>query len=219
MSDTISSVIVPAIGILVSPIPLVGLILIMFSDRARINSIAFLIGWIFGNLGVFLIAMFFIGDNITDVGDPSKVKSLIDILLGIILVGFGIFEFTKRPKKNEKVNPPKWLDKVDKFHIPEAFGLAVLMSAANPEDMLFALTAGVSVGYHATSITQAITGAIVFILIACSTVYIPTLIYLVAGSRLHGLLEKARVFLIKYNSIIMAILFVGIGIMVISKAF
>src|SRR3954452_3889795 len=46
MGRGISEVITFAVGVAISPVPIVAVILMLFSQRARVNGPAFLIGWV-----------------------------------------------------------------------------------------------------------------------------------------------------------------------------
>ncbi|MCD1830028.1 GAP family protein, partial [Listeria monocytogenes] len=63
------------------------------------------------------------------------------------------------------------------------------------------------------------TATIIFGIIACCSIYIPTIAFLLAGSKLNNALDSTRKWLIQNNSVIMAVLFLFIGLSVISKAF
>ena len=54
MGQGISEVLPFAIGIAISPVPIIAVILILFSTRARVNGPAFLLGWVVGIAGVAL---------------------------------------------------------------------------------------------------------------------------------------------------------------------
>ena len=46
MGSAIGSILPQAIGVAISPIPIIAVILMLFSKRARSNSLAFLAGWV-----------------------------------------------------------------------------------------------------------------------------------------------------------------------------
>lgn len=48
MGQAIGEFLPLAVGVAISPIPIIAVILMLFSDRARANSLAFLIGWVVG---------------------------------------------------------------------------------------------------------------------------------------------------------------------------
>ena len=42
----ISEVMVFAVGVAISPLPIIAVVLVLFSDRARVNAPVFLLGWV-----------------------------------------------------------------------------------------------------------------------------------------------------------------------------
>lgn len=114
---------------------------------------------------------------------------------------------------------PKWFTRMGSISAPGAGGIGLFLSALNPEDTLFSLSAGAAVGSMDLSAGQEITAAIIYTAVASCSIIIPTIAFLIAGKRIHKMLGTARVWLIHNNAVIMAMLFLFIGIDVISKAF
>lgn len=218
MDSAVSAILSPAVGILISPFPIVGLILILLSNKARINSIFYTLGWIIGNIVIFFIGLFVMGSAVNTSGDQSMLVKIVLIVLGVLLILLGAHDFTKRPKKGEKADTPKWFAKMSNIKPVGAMIFAFLLSAVNPKNMLLSLTAGVSVGTLNLVGGQETMAIILFGIIACCSIYIPTIAFLIAGDRLDNVLDSTRKWLIQNNSLIMALLFLFIGLSVISKA-
>nr|WP_245184991.1 GAP family protein [Listeria monocytogenes] len=206
----------PAVGILISPFPIVGLILILLSNKARINSIFYTVGWIVGNIAIFFIGLFLMSSAVSSSGDQSTLVKVVLIVLGALLILLGAHDFTKRPKNGEQAATPKWFEKMSNI---KPGGAMMFAFVVNPKNMLLSLTAGVSVGALNLSGGQETTATIIFGIIACCSIYIPTIAFLLAGSKLNNALDSTRKWLIQNNSVIMAVLFLFIGLSVISKAF
>ncbi|EAG0205752.1 GAP family protein [Listeria monocytogenes] len=219
MGSAFSAILSPAVGILISPFPIVGLILILLSNKARINSIFYTVGWIVGNIAIFFIGLFLMSSAVSSSGDQSTLVKVVLIVLGVLLILLGAHDFTKRPKNGEKAATPKWFEKMSNIKPGGAMIFAFVLSAVNPKNMLLSLTAGVSVGALNLAGVQETTATIIFGIIACCSIYIPTIAFLLAGSRLNNALDSTRKWLIQNNSVIMAVLFLFIGLSVISKAF
>ena len=77
-----------ALGIAISPIPIIAVILMLFSQRARANSSMFLLGWIVGVLGGTIVLL--IIANTQDLsqsnGQPDDSVSTIKLVLGLLLI-------------------------------------------------------------------------------------------------------------------------------------
>src|SRR5262249_32274656 len=61
MGQGISEVLPFAIGIAISPIPIIAIVLILFSNRATVNGLSFLVGWMLG-LAVVGTAVYLFAD-------------------------------------------------------------------------------------------------------------------------------------------------------------
>ena len=46
MGNSLGSILPMAIGVAISPVPIIAVILMLFTQRTRSNSIAFLVGWV-----------------------------------------------------------------------------------------------------------------------------------------------------------------------------
>jgi hypothetical protein len=82
VGEAIGEILPLAVGVAISPIPVIAVILMLFSDRARSKGLAFLLGWIAGiagGLGV-LIAIASTRDLSTD-GTPSDTVSWVKLVL------------------------------------------------------------------------------------------------------------------------------------------
>lgn len=58
MGEAFRAILLPAVGIAVSPVPIIGLMIILLGDKPRRNSILFSVGWVVGVSVVFGIAYF-----------------------------------------------------------------------------------------------------------------------------------------------------------------
>ncbi len=94
--------------------------------------------------------------------------------------------------------------------------LAFLLAAVNPKNLLLAASAGVTIGAAESSATTLIATA-VFVLLGASTVAAPVVAYLVAAQKLAGPLEGLRVWLVRNNATIMAVLLLVIGVSMLGK--
>lgn len=61
MGQGISEILTFAVGVAISPVPIVAVILMLFSQRARINGPAFLVGWVLA-LGAVSTAVYALSD-------------------------------------------------------------------------------------------------------------------------------------------------------------
>lgn len=216
MSQAFSAILSPAVGVLISPLPVVGLILILLSNKARSNSIFYMLGWIVGNAAVFTIGMLCMGAGVQQ-GEPGTVKTIVSVVLGILLIVVAIREFMKRPKKGQEAPTPKWFAKLTQIGVWGAAGFGFFLSALNFKNMLLSLSAGTGVGALGLSGGQEAASTVIYTFIASASIIVPTVAFLIAGKQMDKILDSLRGWLVQYNAIIMSVLLLMIGINMIAK--
>ena len=77
MGNVIGDILPLAIGVAISPVPIIAVILMLFSARARTNGPAFLAGWIAGLavVGAVVLALSDSGDLSGDSGPSTAAGS------------------------------------------------------------------------------------------------------------------------------------------------
>lgn len=218
MGHILSAILSPAVGVVISPFPIVGLILILLSDKARANSAMYMAGWIFGNALAFTIAMLCMSAGAASRDDPSTLGRVVALALGALLVIGAIKEFHGRPRAGEEAKTPKWFDKLSKIGPFGAAGFGVLLSALNPKNALLSVGAGAAVGALSLSFAHELAAAALYTLIASSSIIVPTAAFLFAGKRMDGALNSMRIWLVHNNAVIMSVLLLIIGLNMIGKA-
>ena len=129
MGYILGDILVPVIGIAISPVPIIAVILMLFSAKARENGPAFLGGWLLGVAGVLVVIIAVTGIVGGSSGGPSTLASLIQLALGILLLVLGWLQWRKRPVAGQPVTPPRWMATVDGMEPMQAFILGVALSA------------------------------------------------------------------------------------------
>ena len=217
MTEVIGETLPLAVGIAISPIPIIAAILMLLSPRAKSTSVGFLTGWVAG-IVVAIVLFTLISTVISqETGGPSPVAGVIKIILGALLLFLAIKQWRARPATGEEAIMPKWMSAIDSMTAGKALGLGFLLSAVNPKNLLLAIAAGVIVGGAGLTVSQMTVVIIIFVLLAASTVLVPVVGYLIASARLAGPLDKFREWLVDNNAVIMAVLLLVIGVSMIGK--
>ena len=213
MGAVIGDVLPLAIGIAISPIPIIAAILMLFSPRATSTSTGFLLGWI---LGIVVATAVFtaLAGTLKAGGEPSAVASWIKIGLGVLLVLVGIRQWRGRGGQHDA---PKWMAAIDDFTFPKALGLGFLLSGVNPKNLIIAAGAGLIIGSSAVGVGGDAAAIALFTVIASSTVAIPVLAHLVAAERMTRPLESLRKWLQDNNATVMATMILVIGTVLVGK--
>jgi threonine/homoserine/homoserine lactone efflux protein len=217
VGGTIGDILPLAVGIAISPIPIIAAILMLLSPRARGTSVGFLIGWVAGI--VVAVVVFTLLSSVLPGQDtgPAPVAGVIKIVLGALLLLLAVRQWRSRPKAGETANLPKWMSAIDSMTSGKALGLGFLLSAVNPKNLLMSASAGVLIGGAQLSFGQAAVVVIIFTVVAACTVSIPVVTYLLATERMAKPLQSMRDWLGDHNAAIMAVLLLVIGVSMIGK--
>lgn len=219
MNQVIGEILPLAVGIAISPIPIIAAILMLLSPRAKGTSVGFMIGWLAGI--VVAIVLFSLLSSVLppETGGRSPVAGVIKIILGVLLLVLAIKQWRTRPAKGDQASLPKWMSAIDSMSAVKALWLGFLLAAANPKNLLLAIAAGVVVGGAGLTVGQMAVVIMIFVLLAASTVLVPVFGYLIASARLAGPLDKLRQWLVDNNAVIMAVLLLVLGVALIGKGF
>ena len=218
MQQAISDILPLALGVAISPIPIIAVILMLFSSRARTNGPAFLLGWIVG-LSLVCLVVSLVASS-ADVGTDSSASdgaSAVKVALGILLILGAIRQWRSRPAPGAEVPMPKWMAAIDSFTPLKALGLGVLLSAVNPKNLLLTAGATATVAQANLSTTDTVITLAVFVLLASLTIMIPVVFYLLGGDGAKTLLETWRVWLSANHAAVMAVLLLVFGVVLLSQ--
>ena len=209
MGEAIGAILGQAVGVAISPVPIIAVILMLFSKAAKVNSVSFLLGWIIGLLGAGMIVL---ASGISSSnGAPSTTSGWMKVAIGALFVLLGIKQWKGRPKKGETATTPGWMSSIDEFTAPKAFGTGLLLSGVNPKNLGLTIAAAATIGGGELSSGDEFMAMVVFVLIASLTVAAPVILNLVLGSKAEHTLTEMKEWLIDNNATVMSVLFVVLG--------
>jgi len=218
MNGVVGEILPSALGVAISPIPIIAAILMLLAPKARGTSVGFMLGWLFGIVAG--VTVFTLLSAILPAADPSAstpIAGVIKIVLGGGLLLLAWNQWRKRPQTGEAAATPKWMSAIDTMKAGAAFGLGFLLAAVNPKNLLMAAAAGISIGSEGLPTWQQVVAAVVFIVIAACTVVVPVVAYLLASSKMARPLDALREWLLGNNATIMTVLLLVIGVVLIGK--
>lgn len=213
MGEAVGQMLTMAVGVALSPIPIIASVLLVSSPRGRMNGPAFVLGcWASAALiGGVLIATG-VGSGSDDGGGPSTAASMLKLVLGIVLVGMAARQWRGRPVGDEDPTLPKWMGALDGFSPAKSLVAGVVVTGLNPKNLLLVIAGAAAVaGAGATAGEEAAAWAI-FTLIAIVGVSIPVVISFAMGDRAEPLLGRLRTWMGHNSGVIMAVILLLIGV-------
>jgi hypothetical protein len=215
LEHAIGNILPSAIGIAISPVPMIAAVLMLLSPRARGTSLGFLGGWLVGIVAA-VVAFTLLGNVIPD-GDPDAshpTRGVVLLLLGILLVLLAVRQVRSR---ESEPTMPAWMAAVDKMTVGRGALLAFLLAAVNPKNLAMAAAAGVDISAADLEAGAVAGTVVVFALVAASSVAVPVVAYLANPRAMAGPLTRLKDWLVANNATVMAVLFLVIGVTVIGK--
>ena len=219
MGEAIGGMLPAAVGVAISPIPIIAVVLMLASERGRVNGPAYLLGQIVGVAGVGAIVLLIAGSaGGTDDGQPADWVSSLKLLLGLSLLLLAAKQWRGRPHEGEEPVTPKWMGAIDGFTGPKALGAGIVLSALNPKNLILTI-AGMAaiVGAGIPGDEQAI-ALVVFTVIASLGVAIPVFMFFALGDRSRELLDRLKTWMARNNGVIMAVVLLVLGVKLIGDA-
>lgn len=201
-----------AIGIAISPVPIVLVILMLVSVQARRNGPAFLVGWVLG-VAVVSGTAFLVADGVdasTDAG-ASDGFDVSQLLFGLLFFALAVKQWRGRPRPGEEPPTPKLFAAVDGMGAGKAFGVAFVACVVNPKNLPLAATAGASVAQMGATGGDALGALLLFVITASATVAAPVVVYFALGDRAPAILAEWKTWLMANNATVMMVLFVVLG--------
>lgn len=218
MGQTIGEILPLAVGIAISPIPIIAIILMLITPKARSNGLAFLAGWMLG-LAVVGAIVLVLADTagVSTSSGPSKTVSAINLVLGLLLLILAWRQFSKRPKEGEEAPLPKWMSGLDAFTPGKSLALAALLSGVNPKNLVLNASAATTIAQAGLSGGAQVVVLLVFVLLASLSIIAPVGVYFVMGDKAAHVLGGWKVWLAANNATVMSVLFLVFGAALIGK--
>ncbi len=219
MGDAIGQALPFAIGIALSPFAIVGIVLMLATPRARANGSAFVAAWVVGLAVVGVVVLALIGDDATaDSGGPAHWVSGLKLALGLLLLAFGVRAWLERPRPGEPAELPAWMRSLDAVAPPKAAGAGLLLTAANPKNLVLAVAGAATIAQAGLSAGQEAGALAVFVAVGTLGAAVPLVLYLALGDRSRAILDELKDWMARNNATIMTVLALVIGAKLIGDA-
>ncbi len=212
LTEAIGNVLPAAAAVALSPIPIVAIVLVLGSPRARTAGPAFAIGWVIG-LGAVSVAVTLLASGASEQDSAAADGVRWGLAaIGVLFLLMAFRQWRKRPQPGEQAEMPRWMASVSSVTWPRALGLGLLLSAANPKNLALTVAASASIAQAGLETGETLLADAVFVAIGSITVVGAVLFALVAPRRSVGPLERVRGFMAEHNTAIMIVLLLVLGV-------
>jgi hypothetical protein len=219
MGEAVGQILSLAVGVALSPVPIIAVILMLVTPRARSNGPAFIVGWLVGLAVVGAVVLLVAGPtDANENGEPATWVEVLELVLGLLLVLVALRQWRGRPHEGEQAPTPKWMGAIDSFTPPKALGAGAVLAGANPKNLLLAVGAAAAIAQTGIPGDEQALAYAIFALIGTIGVGVPVVIYFVLGDRSGPILDRLKRWMAAHNAVIMAVLCLVIGTKLIGDA-
>ncbi|MDR3685853.1 MAG: GAP family protein [Coriobacteriia bacterium] len=195
-----------ALGVAASPVPIVGVLVILLGQRGRVGSVVFAAAWVLGNALAIGIAVVFAGH----IRQPRAQLDLpyegaIFLLLGIGLVAGAWLSRRGRKLSEKESRAPDWVKAVDSLS-PAGGALVALSNAVtSPKNLALALGCGAAIRSMSPFFATDTTLALVYVVVASITVVVPVVVYFVMGEKAQAALAGWKAYVTARSASVMEV--------------
>ncbi len=216
ISAALGDLLPAALGVAISPIPIIATVLMLLSARSHRTAPAFAAGWMVGITAVLVIVLLVAGPDGVDTTSSSDTTFWIQTALGLLFLLLAANTLRKRPR-NGQASAPAWMNTLNSVSPVAALGLGALLSAANPKNLALAVTGAVAIASNDLSTPQTVACVLMFVIVGSLFVTGPVVAHLVAPERMSGPLDALRGFMQSHNTAIMVVLLGVLGLSSLGK--
>ena len=209
----IASIIPLALGVAISPLPVVAMLVLLLTKGARRNSLVMLACWVLATGLAIGVAIAFAGHlpqpkHGTDIPAEWVFASLV----GLALIATAAISYLGRRNKPQAGEPPAWLNRVDDLTPWGGAVVAISNATTSPKNLALTLTAGLVISRASTSLAETGASAVIYVLIASVLVAAPVVMYFVGGNRAREILSRWKDRITAHASAFIEIVLLVIGI-------
>jgi threonine/homoserine/homoserine lactone efflux protein len=206
--EVVGSLLPYAAGIALSPIAVVGVVLVVSGPRRRVAGPLFAAGWLVG-LSALTAAAVLVGELVGG-GDPARWLSALRLLAGLALVVWGLRMLVGG--RGSGKDDPAWMAGLSDIRPLRAFTVGLGLAAANPKNIVLVLASASVIGQTEQGGGEALVEAAVFVLLASSSVLGVVLVALVGGDRGLAALVRVRDLMTAHHDVVLGLVLLLIGV-------
>jgi threonine/homoserine/homoserine lactone efflux protein len=219
MGEAIGDILPLAIGVALSPVPIIAIVLMLGTQRARTNGPAFAVGWIAGLtvVGGILLA---VTSGASDGGDddPETWAGVVRLVFGVLFLLLAVHTWRRRPRAGQEAAMPKWMQAIDGFTTPKSLGAGFLLSGINPKNLALTVAAAAAIAATGIPTEEAAVALAVFVAIGSLSILTPVGIYFLLEVRAASILNGVKNWMAAHNAAIMSVLLLVLGAKLVGDA-
>jgi hypothetical protein len=217
LGDVLGELLPLGLAIGLSPFPIIAIVLLLLSERARVNGPLFLFGWVVGTL--VLVTVFTLLSSALDSttrSEQSRYEGAGQIVIGSVLLVLAIRK-GKKFLAGSATELPGWMASITTATPARSLGLGLMLSTVNPKNFLVAVAAGLALGSADLNTRDAVIALASYTLVASVTVIVPVLGHAIWPSTTAPALTLLEKWLTANSTALMALLLAIFGVVILGN--
>lgn len=210
MNEALQASLPMAIGLALSPLPIIAIFMLLMTPRASVNGPSFLGGW-FTGIYVVGVVMFILPGLEQDHSDPTELSAYIRIGLGVLLLIGALRYWLRRPRKGDEVKTPKIFIHIDRFGFLKSFLTGILLSLVNVKNFALSAAGAARIDDVSADDQGIYLDLAFFALIASVLILIPIILHALLGRKMNDRFQRWKVWLIRNNHLLLILLLTVLG--------
>jgi threonine/homoserine/homoserine lactone efflux protein len=205
-----------ALGVALSPVPLIAVLLLLGSPTGRASSAAFVAARVISVAAVATIVAL-VAELLPERNGTSPIGNLLRITLGGILVIWAVLTMARRRDTRKDGDGPGWMVTLRSASPPRAARIGVVLSVANVKELAFGVGAGLTIATSELEAGAAVGAAVVYSLLACLSSIVAVVAVWFFVDRVSGPLDQARAWLARNSTFLIALVLLVIGAVLVAE--
>jgi hypothetical protein len=205
MGDAVGQMLASAVGIAISPLPLVAVVLMLATPRGRANGLAFTGGWL-ASLALVAAVVVPAGSgagSTAGTGGPAAWADWVKLVLGALFLLIAAKQWKGRPREGREPEPPGWMAAIDHFSPAKSAGLAAALVLANPKNLVLSVGGALSIATSDAGSGGKAVAAALLVVIGSLCTLLPLGVYLLGGEGSARVLGEWKAWMTAHNAAIM----------------
>lgn len=211
MSEAIGGVLPAAVAVALSPIPVVAVMVVLGTPRARTNGSLFAVGWVFG----LAVAATIVVAVTRDASNPDSATATgigwVQVALGVMFFVMAAKQWKMRPQPGVHPVMPPWMATLNNVTGARALVLGSTLAAANPKNLALVVSAAATIAQAGMTTSGDIVAMAVFVAIGSCTVVGAVLLAVIAPRRAAAPLAAIKEFMTAHSAVIMLVILIVMG--------
>jgi hypothetical protein len=207
-----------AIGLILSPFPLIAMVMILSGPGRSVNAPVFAAASVAGLLAVGAVVLVVsAGYPAAEAEGPAAWLSWSRLVLGTALLALGVRKLIARPWRDAPKEPPAWTRRIDTLTWRRAAGLGIAVSVLNPKNLVLTLAGAGAIAQAGLATGSEAVALAVFVALGTLGITGPFVLSLALGERAVARLAGPKGWMERNNPLIMTLLLLIFGVVLLAN--